>query len=139
MPLPSRHDGLGRAFTFQLLVRAGQDRRVQGEGGKLWATMEGLAVVDSRQMHVSAQPARAGKPARTARDATLTLRHAPLTLLPPERQGGQSVQVWGVLVREEEPSQGQQAVQWLLLSNVPIESVEAAWGHGNGLPEEVGH
>jgi hypothetical protein len=114
--------------SFQLLVRAGQDRRVQGEGGKLWATLEGLAVVDRRRMHVSAQPARAGKPARTARDATLSLRYAPLTLLPPERQGGQPVQVWGVLVREEEPPQGQQAVQWLLLSNMPIESVEAAWG-----------
>jgi hypothetical protein len=114
--------------SFQLLVRAGQDRRVEGEEGKLWATMEGLPVVDSRWMHVSAQPARADKPARTARDAKLLLRYAPLTLLPPERQGGQPVRVWGVLVREEEPPRGQKAVEWLLLSNVPIESVEAAWG-----------
>ncbi|MCY1077966.1 IS4 family transposase [Archangium lansingense] len=114
--------------SYQLLVRAGQDRRVEGEGGRLWATMEGLPVVDSRLLHVSAQPARADKPARTARDATLVLRYVPLTLLPPGRQGGQPVPVWGVLVREEEPPQGQKAVEWLLLSNVPIESVEAAWG-----------
>jgi len=113
---------------FQLLVRAGQDRRVEGEGGKLWATLEGLPVVDRRQMHVSAQPARADRAARTARDATLALRYAPLTLLAPGRQAGQPVQVWGVLVREEEPPQGQKAVEWLLLSNVPIERMEAAWG-----------
>lgn len=113
---------------YQLLVRAGQDRRVQGEEGKLWATMEGAPVVGSRQLHVSAQPARADRVARMARDATLSLRYAPLTLLPPARQGGPPVQAWGVLVREEAPPQGQKPVEWLLLSNVPIESVEAAWG-----------
>jgi len=113
---------------YQLLVRAGQDRRVEGNGGKLWASLEGLPVVGSRQLHVSAQPARADRGARTARDATLSLRYGALTLLPPERLGGQPVQVWGVLVREEAPPPGQKPVQWLLLSNVPIESVEAAWG-----------
>jgi len=113
---------------YQLLVRAGQDRRVEEEGGKLWARMEGLPVVGSRQLHVSAQPARAGRVARTARDATLSLRYGALTLLPPGRQGGPPVRVWGVLVREEAPPRGQKAVEWLLLSNVPIESVEAAWG-----------
>ncbi len=113
---------------YQLLVRAGQDRRVQGEGGKLWATMEGLPVVGSRQLHVSAQPARADRVARTERDATLSLRYGPLTLVPPERKGGPPARMWGVLVREEEPPEGQKAVEWLLLSNVPIESVEAAWG-----------
>ncbi|WP_395824787.1 IS4 family transposase [Archangium minus] len=122
--LLSRATGEG----FQLLVRAGQDRRVEGEGGKLWATLEGLPVVGSRPLHVSAQPARADRVARTARDATLSLRYAPLTLLPPGRQGGQPVRVWGVLVREEAPPQGQKAVEWLLLSNAPIESEEAAWG-----------
>ncbi|HYO67120.1 MAG TPA: IS4 family transposase [Archangium sp.] len=113
---------------YQLLVRAGQDRRVQGEAGRLWATLEGLPVVGSRQLHVSAQPAGADRVARTARDATLSLRYGPLMPLPPGRQGGPPVQMWGVLVREEAPPEGQKAVEWLLLSNVPIESVEAAWG-----------
>jgi hypothetical protein len=114
--------------SFQLLVRAGQDRRVEGEGGRLWATLEGLPVADSRRIHLPARPAQGGKPARPARDAQLSLRYAPLTLLPPGRQGGQPVRVWGVLVREEAPPRGQQAVEWLLLTNVPVESVEAAWG-----------
>lgn len=114
--------------SYQVLVRAGQDRRVAGEEGRLWATLEGLPVVDNRQVHLPARPAQGGKPARPARQARLSLRYAPLTLLPPGRQGGQPVQVWGVLVREEEPPQGQEAVEWLLLTNVPVESVEAAWG-----------
>lgn len=112
--------------SYQLLVRAGQDRRVQG--GMLWATMLGLPVVGSRQIHLPARPAQGDKPARPARDVKLSLRYAPLRLLPPERLGGQPVQVWGVLAREEEPPEGQEAVEWLLLSNVPVESVEAAWG-----------
>ncbi|WNG40866.1 IS4 family transposase [Archangium violaceum] len=113
------------------LSTAGARRPGQASGGgrgKLWATLEGLPVVGSRPLHVSAQPARADRVARTARDATLLLRYAPLTLLPPGRQGGQPVRVWGVLVREEAPPQGQKAVEWLLLSNAPIESEEAAWG-----------
>lgn len=114
--------------SFQLLVRAGQDRRVEGEGGRLWATLEALPVVDSRQVHLSARPAQGGKPARTARQAQLSLRYAPLTLLPPRGHKGPPVQVWGVLVREEQPPQGEEAVEWLLLTNVPVESVEAAWG-----------
>jgi hypothetical protein len=117
-----------RGAGFQLLVRASQDRRVQGEAGRLWATLESQPQLDSRTLHLSARPALKGKPARKARDAHLTLRTCALALLPPEKHKGQPLQVWGVLVREEQPPEGEKGVEWLLLTNLAVHTLAAAWG-----------
>lgn len=116
------------AAGFQLLVRASQDRRVEGEAARMWATLESQPVSDKRTLHLSARPALKGKPARAARDACLTLRWCPLSLLPPARHQGQPLRVWGVLVREEQPPEGEKPVEWLLLTNIAVQSLEAAWG-----------
>jgi hypothetical protein len=117
----------------QLLTRAAQDRCVEGEAGaKLWAALEALA--PSPHVHtlqVPARPAQGKRPAQPAREAHLHLRYGPLTLRPPRSsapQGTPGVQVWGVLVREESAPQGVEPLEWLLLTNVPVDSDAAAWG-----------
>ncbi|WNG47755.1 hypothetical protein F0U60_29220 [Archangium minus] len=113
------------------LSAAGARRPGQASGGG-----RGEAVGHPGRVTRGGQPAvaRVG-PASPGRQggAHGTRRHAVAALCPPHaaapgRQGGQPVRVWGVLVREEAPPQGQKAVEWLLLSNAPIESEEAAWG-----------
>jgi hypothetical protein len=113
---------------FQILVRAAHDRCVEGEHKKLWATMQALPPSGTRTLHLPARPASKDKPARPERDAELTLRFGPVKLRPPHGQQGPSVQAWGVLVREEAPPAGQEPLEWLLLTNVPVETPEQAWG-----------
>jgi hypothetical protein len=113
---------------FQLLVRAAHDRCVEGEQKKLWATLQALPAMGTRTLQLPARPAAKGKPARAARDAQLTLRFGPLLLRPAHGQKGPSAQAWGVLVREEAPPAGEKPLEWLLLTNVPVETAEAAWG-----------
>lgn len=113
---------------YQLLVRAAHDRCVEGESKKLWATLQALPPMGTRTLQLPARPASKGKPARAARDAQLTLRWGPVLLRPPHGQKGPSVQVWGVLVREEAPPAAEKPLEWLLLTNVPVETAEAAWG-----------
>lgn len=113
---------------YQLLVRAAHDRCVEGEHKKLWATLQALPPSGTRTLHLPARPASKGKPARAARDAELTLRFGPVKLRPAHGQQGPSVEVWGVLVREEAPPAGHEPLEWLLLTNVPVETAEAAWG-----------
>jgi hypothetical protein len=113
---------------YQLLVRGAHDRCVEGEQKKLWATLQALPAMGTRTLQLPARPAAKGQPARAARDALLTLRFGPVLLRPAHGQKGPSVQVWGVLVREEAPPAGEQPLEWLLLTNVPVETAEAAWG-----------
>ncbi|WP_395843160.1 IS4 family transposase [Archangium violaceum] len=121
--LLSRATGEG----FQLLVRAGQDRRVEGEGGSCGPPWKGYPWWAAGRC--TCRPSQPGPTGWRARHATPRCCCAmPPHAAAPGRQGGQPVRVWGVLVREEAPPQGQKAVEWLLLSNAPIESEEAAWG-----------
>ncbi len=113
---------------FQLLVRAAHDRCVEGEDKKLWATLQALPAMGTQRLQLPARPAQKGKPARAARDAQLTIRFGPVLLRPAHGQKGCSAQVWGVLVREESPPLAAQPLEWLLLTNVPVETPEAAWG-----------
>lgn len=115
----------------QLLTRAAQDRCVEEEPGRLWAALEARpAHTAPHALEVPARPAQGTQPAQGARTAHLTLRYGPLTLQPPRTQpsGTPGVRVWGVLVREEAPPEGAAPLQWLLLTNVPVQSEEAAWG-----------
>ncbi|MCI0573522.1 MAG: IS4 family transposase [Myxococcaceae bacterium] len=117
------------AAGYQVLLRAAQDRRVEGEHQRLWATLEAQPVVDVRAVHVPARPATRKVPAQPARDARLSLRFCPVTLLPPTRaETRRAAQVWAVLARETDAPKGVRPLEWLLLTNVPVESVEAAWG-----------
>jgi hypothetical protein len=120
-----------QAAGYQVLFRAAQDRRVEGPERLLWQTLEAQPVRDTRVLHVSPRAADGKRkvPARKERDALLSLRTCPVVLPPP--QGAETrtpVQLWAVLVREEQPPEGEKPLEWLLLTNMPVESVEAAWG-----------
>jgi hypothetical protein len=100
-----------------LLVRAAQDRRVEHLEHALWAAVRAAPVATTRDVVV---PRREGQPARTAR---LTVQWRAVTLRPPKRRTAEqlpSVQVWAVLAVEPNPPPGVEAVEWLLLTTVPV-------------------
>ncbi|MEO6809078.1 MAG: IS4 family transposase [Isosphaeraceae bacterium] len=63
---------------------------------------------------------------RTSREAVVEVRAARVTLRAPERQVGQppEVTVHAVLVTEANPPEGDVAVEWLLLTSLPIDTEE---------------
>jgi hypothetical protein len=70
--------------------------------------------------------ARKRKQPRTARTARLTVQAARVTLRGPSRPEGRlaDVAVNVVLVREREPPPGEEPIEWLLLTSLPIDTAE---------------
>lgn len=140
-------------FTFArrhghlVVVRAAQDRRIAEGEGHLWAYLGGLAAAHSFEhevrTEVSAAALRAAKrkgaeavealrarvaklPAR--RTATVHLRFATVTLLPPEGRKGRPkpVAVRVISVQEDDAPAGVEPIDWVLLTTCAVRSVAEA-------------
>jgi hypothetical protein len=119
----------------RFIVRACQDRCLAGPeqgGAKLVETVAAGPVLETLTVHVSRRQAkpsetRSRKKARHSRTAVVTVRATRVTLRGPKRPGGRLANqaVNAVLVREESPPAGQEPVVWLLLTDLPIDTVEA--------------
>jgi hypothetical protein len=97
--------------TFRLLVRAGQDRCVEGEHASLWAHVASFADTASRRtIDVAARPASKTKPARVARQAVVAIAFGPVVLRAPH--GGQgAIPLWAIRVREVAPPPGEERIE----------------------------
>jgi hypothetical protein len=113
-------------LSAEYVIRAAQDRRLKGEVGLLWAHMAKQQVVGTVTVEVAARGGRA------ARQAELQVRVAHLTLQPPQRGADdpgvwlEPLQVWAVWLHELVTPKGVEPLDWLLLTNVPIESWQDA-------------
>jgi hypothetical protein len=106
----------------KLLVRAFQDRRVAGaQGAHLWSQLLGQTAVASMKLKV---PRKKKQPARTA---VVEIRYGAIELVPPQRKPHlAAVKLWAVSVVEVEAPVGVEPVEWMLLTNLAVESTEAA-------------
>jgi hypothetical protein len=114
---------LDRPSGVDLLVRAAQDRKADHRERYLWAAMATAAVAATVRVHMGA---RAGQPAR---DATLQVRWRQITLRPPNSRDSEklpNITVWAVWACEAHPPLGVEAVEWLLLTTVPINTADDA-------------
>ncbi len=112
-----------RPPSGDLLVRAGQNRRVAEPEQRRWAAVERAPIVATREVRV---PRRDGHPARSA---TLTVQWQAVRLRPPKPRTAEQVAevaLWAVLAVEVAPPAGMEAVEWLLLTTVPIETTADA-------------
>jgi hypothetical protein len=118
------------------LVRACQDRalEVQEDGGpghlreRVLATpllYEVELLIRGRQAKTAAED-RTRRCSRQSRQAQVEVRAATLTLRPPWRSDRSlpAVTVNVVLVREANPPEGEPAVEWILVTTLPIETSE---------------
>jgi hypothetical protein len=106
-----------RSDGVDLLVRASTDRCVVSEEKYLWAALLAAPVVATSQVSV---PPRKGQPARIA---DLEIHWRKITLRPPKKRAKEKlspVMIWAVLAIEKNPPPGVPAVEWLLLSTVPV-------------------
>jgi Transposase DNA-binding len=112
------------------VVRACQDRCIeveqegQSERTKLFAYAYTLPSFGQREVSV---PARNGQPARKA---TVYVTAGALRLLPPRQPRGEHrrelLDVWVVLVKEIDPPAGMEPLEWVLLTNVAVDTWEEA-------------
>lgn len=106
-----------RSDGVDLLVRAATNRCVVSEEKYLWAALLATPVVATSQVSV---PSRKGQPARIA---DLEIHWRKITLRPPKKRAKEKlspVMIWAVLAIEKNPPPGVPAVEWLLLSTVPV-------------------
>jgi hypothetical protein len=112
-----------RSEGVDLLVRAAMDRRVESEEKYLWASLLAAPVVATSQVSV---PPRKGQPARTA---DLEIHWRKITLRPPKKRAKEKlplVTIWAVLAIEKNSPPGIPAVEWLLLTTVPVTTTQEA-------------
>ena len=112
-----------RPVGVELLIRAAQNRKVDHRENYLWAAMATAAVAATVTVHMGA---RAGQAARTA---TVQVRWQQLTLRPPKDRAKEhlpNITVWAVWALETDPPAGVEAVEWLLLTTLPIRSTDDA-------------
>jgi hypothetical protein len=109
----------------RLLVRASSNRALLDEEvRKLWPKVEGQPIAGHLTVHIP------GNDKRQARQATVSVRFASVTLRPPWRPNGlklPAVTLNAVLVREENPPADiDEPIEWMLLTNTPVACFEEA-------------
>jgi len=109
----------------QVLVRARHDRQVlqdeEQASARLFETVCGQPVAGVQHVRL---PRQAG---RAARDCALAIRFMRLSLAPPHGKADRpAVPISVVLAREEHAPDGAEPIEWLLLSTLPVDSLEQA-------------
>ena len=108
-----------------LLVRASSNRVLLDlEVHKLWPKVTGQPVADYLMVQIT------GNSTRPARQATVSVRFAAVTLKPPWRPNGlklPAITLNAILVREEDPpADVEEPIEWMLLTNTAVASFEQA-------------
>lgn len=120
------------------LFRACQNRAVQSAGssderGRLREQLLATPKLYEAEVKVRARKAltaveqRARRKERPARQATVDIYAKTVTLRPPQRPGQEklpAVQLHVVLVREQHPPQEEEPLEWMLLTTLPIDTLE---------------
>lgn len=109
------------------IIRGCQDRVLLEENRDLRQALLDTASLGSFTIEVSArhgaaETTRKRKQARVDRQATVSVRSGSVTLRPPQRPGTKllPVKVNAVLVLEENPPEGEEPIEWLLLTSLPV-------------------
>jgi hypothetical protein len=103
-------------YPADYLVRAQHDRALE-DGGKLRAEVERQAPLGEVEFQLPPAPGRKG------RTVVQTVRVARVELA---RRGGKTREVTAILAREESPPPGEKPVEWLLLTNEVVETLDEA-------------
>lgn len=114
------------------VVRGCQDRRlVDPAEEKVYSAVEETQVRKRLKVEVSQREAPCGdgsrrRQARRSRTTVVSVRAVSVTLPAPWRKGEKlpDVKVNVVLVREEDPPDGEEPIEWLLVTSLPIGTVE---------------
>src|SRR6266849_9116585 len=132
-----------RSTQTHFLVRAAQNRRVQESEEEITYSLTQARSWPSQASRVLELPARHGHQKRSAQ---LQLAFGQMTLLPPRnepRASKEPLTVWVIRVWEEQAPEGEEPLEWVLLTSVPTTTLEQAWErvdwYGRGFLDEDYH
>lgn len=118
-------EGLGRRAEW--IVRGYQDRELLEDKRNLLALLACQKSLGTMKIHVSKREPSTGdgrkrRQPRESRQAVVSVRSVRTLLQPPDRTGRKlpAVYVNVVLIREEKPPAGEEPIEWLLLTSLPI-------------------
>jgi hypothetical protein len=109
--------------NLHTLIRAQHDRNLQCHQ-KLWNFMASQPLGQERTLEV---PRRLGCSKRTA---TVQVRWAPITIQCPAvsgKNGRPPLSLWAIWVSEINAPKGVEPIDWMLLTDISIETAEQAW------------
>lgn len=114
----------GKTLQTDIIVRAAWNRRIEHPDKYLWEHMENVDVLGTYTITVPRKP---GQPPRKA---VLSLRYKRLSLLPPTHRRSEKdlkpIPVWVVFAHEEDPPDDAEAVSWMLITTMSINSFDEA-------------
>src|SRR3984893_6263629 len=116
-----------QATQTHFLLRAAQNRRVQESEEEISYSLTQARAFPSQVSRPFEVPARHGHPARSTQ---LQLAFGQMTLLPPRhepRASKEPLTVWVIRVWEEQAPEGEEPLEWILLTSVPTTTLEQAW------------
>ena len=130
---------LSNELESPVLVRASADRTINRKSRyaekdvvKLWAHVGKLPATGTYQVEVPRKSKSKHSSARQARSATVTVRFGPFRLNPPRNHPKQrsenlpDVEMTAIHVLEENPPEGEEGIEWMLLTNLKVDSFEEA-------------
>jgi len=131
---------LSNQIGAPVLVRASSNRTVNrksryAEKGvlKLWGYMDQQPESGSFTIEIPSRKKTKHCKAREARTATVTVRFAPFRLNPPRnntrhnREELSDIAMYAVYVREPNPPEREEPVEWMLLTSLPVRSFDEAY------------
>jgi Transposase DNA-binding/Transposase DDE domain len=116
-----------QATQTHFLLRAAQNRRVEHSEEEIRYSLDRARSWPSQASRPLEVPARHGHKARSSQ---VQLAFGQMTLLPPRhdpRQSKEPLTVWVIRVWEEQAPEGEEPLEWLLLTSVPTTTLEQAW------------
>lgn len=130
---------LSHQLDAAVLVRASANRKVnrrsrytEKDVSKLWDYMLEQTVAGSYTLQLPKRAKTKHCETREARSATVTVRFAPLLLNPPcnnvkhKTESLPNINMHAVYVLETNPPEGEEPLEWMLLSSLPVRSFEEA-------------
>lgn len=113
------------------LARAMHDRYL-ADGERLWERLGRQPVAYVRTVAVGTQRTGGNQVKRAGREASVSVRYAPVVLPPPANDPRtrkcDPIAVWAIYVLEEDPPAGEAPLEWMLLSSESVESNADAEG-----------
>ncbi len=113
------------------LVRAAQNRRMQSGEQEMGYVLEHVRSWPSQDCRPFEIPEGHG---RKKRMTDLHIAFGPMTVQPPRYEPRSRDQapltLWGIRLWEEQAPEGEEPVEWILLTSVPTTSIEQAWERG---------
>ena len=116
-----------QATQTHFLVRAAQNRCVEESEEELTHALDRARSWPSQASRPFEVPARHGHKGRSTQ---LQVAFGQMTLLPPRhepRASKEPLTVWAIRVWEEQTPEGEEPLEWILLTSVPTTTLEQAW------------